>query len=72
MKLDRKALERLLSLNDAQLQAVIQKLAADYGLDLSSLQIKEGDMAGLRRFLQSTSDAELGAFLQNLRNGGQK
>ena len=70
MKLDRKALERLLSLNDAQLQTVIQKLATDYGLDLSSLQIKQGDMAGLRRFLQRTSDAELAAFLQHLRSGG--
>lgn len=70
MKLDRKALERLLSLNDAQLRAVIDRLASEYGLDLSQLQIKEGDMAGLRRFLQGTSDAELAAFLQNLHRGG--
>ena len=69
MKLDRKALERLLSLNDAQLQAVIQKLASDYGLDLSSLQIKQGDMASLRRVLQGTSDEELAALLQNLHRG---
>ena len=70
MKLDRKALERLLSLNDAQLRAVIDRLASEYGLDLSSLQIKQGDMAGLRRFLKSTSDEELAAFLQNLHRGG--
>ena len=49
MKLDRRALERLLSLNDAQLSAVIEKLTQEYGVDLGGLQISTADMAALRR-----------------------
>ena len=69
MKLDRKALERLLSLNDAQLAAVIEKLTREYGLDLSGLNISTADMSALRRTLKSTSDEELMNFARKLRGG---
>lgn len=71
MRLDRKALDRLLSLNDRQLRTVIDKLASEYGLDLSALQVAPGDMEGLRRVLRATSDEELMALTRKLRNGGQ-
>ncbi len=67
MKLDRKALNRLLSLNDRQLAAVIEKLTQDYGVDLSSMNISTADMAALRRTLQNTTDEELLNFTRNLR-----
>lgn len=67
MKLDRKALERLLSLNDAQLAAVIEKLTREYGVDLSSMNISTSDMAALRRTLRNTTDEELLNFTRNLR-----
>ena len=67
MKLDRKALNRLLSLNDTQLAAVIEKLTREYGVDLSSLKISTADMTALRRTLQTTTDEELVNFTRNLR-----
>jgi hypothetical protein len=69
MKLDRRALERLLSLNDAQLAAVIEKLTREYGMDLSSLNISTADMAALRRTLKNTSDEDLMNFTRKLRGG---
>ena len=67
MKLDRRALERLLSLNDAQLAAVIEKLTHEYGVDLSGMQISTADMAALRRTLKSTTDEQLMELTRNLR-----
>lgn len=67
MKLDRRALDRLLSLNDTQLAAVIEKLTREYGVDLEGLHISTADMAALRRTLQSTTDEELMNFTRNLR-----
>ena len=67
MRLDRRALERLLSLNDAQLAAVIEKLTQEYGMDLGGLQISTADMAALRRTLRNTSDEDLMSFTRNLR-----
>ncbi len=69
MRLDRKALNRLLSLNDAQLAAVVEKLTRDYGIDLSAMNISTADMAALRRTLQNTTDAELMELTQRLRGG---
>lgn len=69
MRLDRKALDRLLALNDAQLAAVIDKLTREYGIDLSSMQISTSDMAALRRTLQNTTDAELTELARRLRGG---
>ena len=67
MKLDRKALNRLLSLNDKQLAAVIEKLTREYGVDLLGMNISTADMAALRRTLEGTTDEELLQFTRNLR-----
>ena len=67
MKLDRKALNRLLSLNDKQLKSVIEKLTREYGVDLSQMNVSTADMAGLRRTLQNTTDEELVRFTQQLK-----
>ena len=67
MQLDRKMLDRLLALNDRQLEAVVEKLAREYGLDLSRLQVREGDMEGLRRAIRSASDADLLSLTKHLK-----
>ena len=67
MKLDRRALERLLSLNDAQLAAVIEKLTQEYGVNLKGLQFGTADMEALRRTLRNTTDEDLLNLTRNLR-----
>ncbi len=69
MQLDRKSLNRLLSLSDSQLQAVIDKLAAEYGLDLGRFQVRPGDMESLRRAIANASDVELTELARQLRGG---
>ena len=59
MKLDKKAVERLLALNDDQLRAVITRLAGENGLDLSGLQIRPDDIRGVRRALQMATDEDI-------------
>lgn len=71
MKLDRRALDRLLQMNDAQLRAFVDKLASEYGLDLSTLSVREGDMEGLRRALRMASDEQLLDLTRNLRGRRQ-
>lgn len=70
MQLDRKMLDRLLSLSDRQLQAVIDKLVSEYGLDLSGFQVREGDMSALRRAIRNASDEELLSMTRQLKGKG--
>ena len=69
MQLDRKSLNRLLSLNDRQLQAIIEKLASEYGLDLSRFQVRPGDMESLRKAIQNASDSDLLEISKQIQNG---
>ncbi len=71
MQLDRNALNKLLSLSDRQLEAVIKKLGSEYGLDLSQFQVKEGDLDGLRHAMRNASDEELNRIGLQLKNGGR-
>lgn len=59
MKLDRKALDRLLSLNDTQLKGVIESIAAESGLDLSSFGISQRDITSIRSALSSATDEDI-------------
>ena len=59
MILDRNALNRLLSLNDKQLKAVLQRLAAESGLDLSALNVSPDDIASVRSALSGATDRDL-------------
>ena len=54
MKLDKKALERLLTLNDAQLRGVIESVAAESGLDLREIESIAVNELGMIRLNQST------------------
>ncbi|MBE6690914.1 MAG: hypothetical protein E7590_06480 [Ruminococcaceae bacterium] len=70
MQLDRKALNRLLALNDKQLETLILALTTQYGLDLSRFQVRPGDMVALRRAIQNASDEDLLELTRQL-GGGQ-
>ena len=72
MQFDRIALERLLMLNDKQLETVIRKLAEDYGLDLSALSLDASNMKKLREALRRADDATLQSLGEQLKNGRGK
>ena len=59
MEFDRQALSRLLMLNDAQLKFLVNKFVREYGIDLSSYNVTEGDISSVRRALAGLSDEQL-------------
>lgn len=69
MQLDRNALNRLLSMNDAQLKYIITKLAVDNGLDLSTFNISGNDINSIRYALQNATDADLQKATEQLSHG---
>lgn len=69
MQFDRKALDRLLMLNDKQLELVIRKLASEYGLDLTRLNIDPRNMHELREALRHADDKTLEGLGEQLKNG---
>ena len=75
MQIDRKSLEKLLTLNDRQLGAMINKIARDSGLDLSSFNINPGDIASVRRALSTATDEDIQRiteqYAESKKNGGR-
>lgn len=71
MKLDKEAVARLLALNDAQLQAVIVKLAGENGIDLGGISIRPSDMASVRRALSMATDEDIARVAQQLGQFGR-
>ena len=59
MQLDRKALETLIALDDAQLKFVINRLAVNMGVDIGQFNLNTNDAAKIRRVLSSLSDADI-------------
>lgn len=59
MQLDRKKLDRLLTMNDEQLAHVIQTVAAEAGIDASALGLNPENVATLRQALSGASDADI-------------
>lgn len=75
MQIDRKSLEKLLTLNDRQLSLVIKKLAAESGIDPASLNINPNDIASVRRALSGATDADIKMITEqyeNYKNNGGK
>ena len=73
MKLDRRAVQALLALDDEQLKAMIRGLAARSGVDLGALHISEQDIAGVRQALRMATDEDIARAMQQLGlgNGGR-
>lgn len=66
MQLDKKALERLLSLNDEQLKNVIRSLGENAGLDLGSFQISADDVGSIRHALSHATDEDIARASEQL------
>ena len=62
MQLDKNMVKNLLSMNDAQLAALVQKIAAESGLSFSSVGINTESIQSLRNALQSATDADLAKY----------
>ena len=58
MMLDKRALERLLSLDDAALTAVIKQLAVSAGVDTSKLRFGSAELANIRRALSLATEGD--------------
>lgn len=68
MMLDKKALDMLLSLDDARLTMVIAKIASDAGLDASNLRIGSAELAGLRSALSIATESDLARAAELIKN----
>ena len=58
MMLDKKAVNMLLTLDDARLAMVIKKIASDAGIDTTNLKIGASEIAGIRAALSSATDRD--------------
>lgn len=59
MQFDKKQLDRLLTLNDDQLGALIQKIAVEAGIDASLLGINSQNIDRIRQALSSANEQDL-------------
>ena len=59
MQLDRKKLERLLSMNDEQLAQVIRTVATEAGIDAAALGLNPENVAALRQALSGAGDDDI-------------
>ncbi len=59
MQFDKKQLDRLLTLNDDQLGALIQKIAVEAGIDASLLGINPQNIDRIRQALSSANEQDL-------------
>ena len=67
MLLDKRAIDTLLSLDDAKLILVIKKLAADAGLNPDGIKIGEKEIAGIRAALSGASDGDISRAAELIR-----
>lgn len=59
MQLDREALNKVLTLNDRQLGALIARLAAESGIDPAEFNIDPSNIESIRAALRSATDDDL-------------
>lgn len=59
MQFDKKQLDRLLTLNDDQLGALIQKIAVEAGIDASLLGINSQNIDRIRQALSNANEQDL-------------
>ena len=72
MMLDKKAVNMLLTLDDARLAMVIKKIASDAGIDTTNLKIGTSEIAGIRAALSSATDSDLSRadeLIKSFKNG---
>ena len=59
MQIDRASLDKLLSLNDRQLQSIMVRLAEGSGIDPKEFNIDLNSVSSIRKALKSATDEEL-------------
>lgn len=64
MQINKNALNGLLSLNDKQLMSIINRLAADSGIDPAQFNIDPKDVASVRTALSSATEADLQSIVK--------
>ena len=70
MELDRRQLDRLLSLDDAKFKKVLMGLASEYGIDTSQIKISDADVARLRLILSTASDSDIQSLIGGFKGRG--
>ena len=68
MMLDKHAIERLLSLDDAALTAVIKQLAASAGVNTANLRFGSSELANIRRALSLATEGDTTLAMDILKN----
>ena len=64
MQINKNALNGLLSLNDKQLMSIINRLAADSGIDPAQFNIDPKDVASVRTALSSATENDLQSIVK--------
>lgn len=75
MQIDKRMLDRLLSMNDDQLGELIRKIASESGIDPATLGINTENIAAIRSALGSADSADLEQYNQiynSYRNGHRR
>ena len=70
MNFGRKSIERLISLNDAELSQIIREIAAEAGVDTSGVILGSAELSKLRAFLSLASADDITRLISGL--GGNK
>ena len=68
MMLDKRAIERLLSLDDEALVAVIKQLAASAGVNTTNLRFGSAELANIRRALSLATEGDTSLAMDILKN----
>ena len=72
MKLDKKSVDLLLTLDDAKLSLIIKKLMSDAGVNTSAINFGEKELAGIRSALSSATDGDIARaieLIESYKNG---
>ena len=72
MQIDRKSLESLLSLNDKQLVAIINRLVSQSGIDPSEYNIDPNSVSSIRNAIRGASDEELNKIVTQYQANAHK
>ena len=72
MQLDRASLDKLLTLNDRQLQNIMTRLAAQSGIDPKEFNIDLASVASIRKALMGATDEDLQRIAEQYEANRQK
>ena len=68
MMLDKKAIERLLALDDAALSSVIKGLAQGAGIDTSRIKLGKTELDGIRKALSLATEGDTSYAMDIIKN----